>query len=352
MPDSSLFQTLATIRDMGNLSINLLLCLLGAALALGAVFLGRRAIKRWKWIGYPHALVCVDGAAVAIASCVVGGLDLLKSATFYSIQAYSLAGYAVFGFITTTAIGTKWLMSQAKEISATRYQEVVEAGLKAAKDRDRALSAEALVCEVMKQKLNRLVAWRRGGSVGGLIDALDPGRQIHVLIQVLHDYLARDRAVGKRLRIAIYMPSEDELFLDPAYSWDGAKVNCFTHQKENRDYMKISNPGGARSVVVDCWLAPADQPFKFICDTEIELPKKRFRYFRNEQEKTLRSMVAFRHVMELSPSDAFVVTLDSDQPGFFSADIEAECRLLLPAFSRRIELELLALPIVNNPQQT
>jgi hypothetical protein len=328
---------LTASRPFSNLGINAGLFAAGVMIGIFLVYLGRKVIRRAPWAGYPHALVAIDAVIVVLITAVGSQLEPWKKSVLIGLDAYSCGGYMIMGVLISAGIGSKWLLSLAKEITASRFSELEKQAQQSAKERDIALNAEALIGEVMHAKLSRLANRIRLGK-GTLIEALFPKQQIHILIQTLHRHFSKRLISSKRLRIGIYMIAEDGKTLEPAYSWDGANLNCFSNK--HRDLMKISNPGGGRSVVVECWLA--QEPFIFISDGEASQRMGKFRYFYSGQEKELRSMVAYRHnLSEISASDAFIMTLDSNQADFFSADIESECRLLMPAFSRRIELELL-----------
>ena len=310
----------------------------GILIGLWLVYLGRKVIRRVPWTGYPHALVVIDAAVFILVTIISSELEPWKKSVLTGLDAYACSGYVIIGALIAIGIGSRWLLSLAKDISAARIADLETQAQKNAKERDIALIAEALIGEVMRAKLSRLANRRLTGK-GTLIEALSPQQQIHILIQTLHRHFLKRLTTGKRLRIGIYMLAEDGKTLEPAYSWDGTSLNCFSNK--HRDFMKTSNPGGGRSVVVECWLA--QEPFIFVSDGEASQRAGKFRYFYLGQEKELCSMVAYRHnLSELSAEDAFIMTLDSNQVGFFSSDVESECRLLMPAFSRRIELELLA----------
>jgi hypothetical protein len=321
-----------------NFGINLGLLVVGLLIGACVVFFCRKLIRRYSWQGYPHLLVSIDAGLVIAGTIMTSGLDLWRKQVWMDLDIYSGAGYVFMGVLIAVGVGSKWLLSVAREISTSRVAELTREAAQTARERDYALNAEALIREVMKAKLNRLITRRRTGH-GTLEEALAPGKQIHVLIHVLHGHFSKRLSIGHRLRIGIYMLAEDGKTLEAVYSWDGAKTDCFSNR--HADFMKITNPGGSRSVVVECWQSA--EPFVCITDGEEAQRQGRFRYFYSGQEKDLRSMIAYRHNLSES-TEAFVMTLDSNQPGFFSADAESECRLLLPAFSRRIELELFALP--------
>lgn len=320
-----------------NFAINGLTVCVGFGIGGGGMYLLRRLVKHRDLYDAPRWLA-VGAAAATIAIAVVPELfELWKRTVYTRLDNYGSVGYFSVGVLFAICVFSEWVAAASKELSSTAVGRLQSDLQKAKHGFDVFASLEALVSEVMHAKLERL-SQRRATGNGELIDALAPAEQILVLIRVLHGHFAKSVNPGKRLRIGVYMPAEDGKALEPAYSWDGKKTGCFSGK--HQEFMRIGNPGGARSEVVKCW--ESEEPFRFVADG---LNSKTFRYFSSGQEKSLRSMVAYRHNLTgLSPDDAFVITLDSDIPDFFSGDRQTECEVLLPAFSRRIELELLACP--------
>lgn len=323
-----------------NLGINLLLILVGIAVAVVIGLLARRVVRRSSWLYWPHTLVILDTVFVAITAVITAALDLWRLHVLLNVSLYPAAGYAVWGIFFGLLITAKYLGMVAKDQSETKIKQLTAQAELAEAARDAALAVEALAEEVMRPKILRLAERRRTG-VGSLEDAWNPRKQIHMIAQVLHGHIRKRLEPGHRLRIGIYVPDAKGTTLEAIYSWDGENTEVFSNR--HKEYMRLNNPGGGRSVVVECWLAT--DPFQFVAHCA---KHPNFRYFDRSQETTLKSMVAFRHNLS-SPEEAFIITLDSDQAGFFASDVESECRLLLPAFSRRIELELLAASVTPPP---
>jgi len=351
-----------------NIVVNLLALVAGVAAGGIFAYAGRRILAKKGWEAYPHLLAVLDAAIVVLAGILTSSMDLWKRSAWLSLDPYTLAAYGTAGGLLAGSLGMKWIITVTKESTKTTV-DALKAKIKDVelssdarikviqtessetiraleKERDRVLRIEAVVGEVMQAKLSRLVAELQKEN-GTLATALAPELQIHRLIQVLHGHVAKQLPTGSRLRVGIYLLGDDKITLEPAFAWDGEKSNVFSGKYA--EYMKITSHGRARSAVVQAW--GPDGPFIFIADGEEAERQGRFCYFNPAQRQKLRSMVAYCHYMKgPSPDDAFVITLDSDQAAFFSGDLEVECRLLVPAFSRRIELELLASFLAPNPQ--
>jgi|GEM_PF-3160853 len=328
-----------------NMFLNVLALTLGGVAGGGVAFFIRKLILRAKFKGFPHQLATLDAITFVMVTAVAGLFELWKPSTFTSLNPYSLGGYTLGGLLIGLGCTLKWLLSVAKETTRATVENLRARLESAEKECVRRATLESLVGEAMNEKLTRFSKSYR--EEGGLISALEPEKQIRLLISILHRQVQKHLKAGNSLRIGIYLLSEDEKVLEPAHSWDGQNTKVFSGR--HGDFMRLSAPGGARSAVVEAWNQPGPEPFIFIPDTEIAEREKKFRFFEEAHRKKICSMVAYRHNMTgVSPNDAFVVTLDSNQVGLFASDVEAECRLYLPAFSRRIELELLASYLTPN----
>jgi len=325
---------------LGNVALNAAFFLSGILAGSVLVYLGRKFIRKYSWDGYPTLLVAIDGVLVTVGSLITSATNILKADSWKAFDKYMASGFVVMGVILAAGVGSKILMVIARNANDKRSTDLRKEITDLTKQRDAALDAETLLCEVMKAKLNRLAAWRRQNG-GSLVEALDPESHIHVLLTVLHGYFAKFSEAAKRVRIGIYMLAEDEKTLEAVYAWDGTGTDCFSNR--HAAMMKLTSPGGSRSLVVEAWLG--SEPFRCVPDTEAAARAGTFNFFHPEQSKELCSMVAYRHNMTILDEGAFILTLDSNQRGFFSGEVEAKCRLLLPAFSKRIELEQLSLPV-------
>lgn len=325
-----------------------------AGLAIGVVlwFLLRGWLRKTEFHGFPHRLVAIDAALVVFVTILTSVFELWKSTTWKELTWPGSFAYTVVGLLIALGVGGKWLLSEAKELSKTAFEKLEKKCLEMRKESDRQRVIEDLAREAMTEKLKRLQEEyiRPIPPPRSVATALDPDRQLLILIKVLHGWLKRHVNPPGRLRIGVYGLGEDNLTLEPLFSWDGSRNNVFGGNHKER--MKLSaaadsSPHGGKSVVVQVW--QQSDPFVIVTDTDIASREGKFYFFREEHRQTLKSMIAYKHLLS-GPlrNEAFVLTLDSDQAGLFSADVEKECRLLLPAFSVRIELELLA-SYLSNP---
>jgi hypothetical protein len=348
----------SNFAQVPNPLINLLVFVVGLGVGGFFSFLFSRFVKRWKWEPYPHVFAVVD-ALVAIAVAVIAAIfELWKFSTLKSLDASTIAGYGMIGGVIASSLGLKWIITVSKETTkgilkkyetdaAAAQSELTNKLREAELARDRVLTLEALACEAMKAKLERLS--QAFAAQGTLVDALNPKGQILRLIQVLHIHVAKKLPVGSHLRIGIYLQDDDMKTLEPVYSWDGQARDVFSGKY--KQYMDITARPQTRSTVVKAWLST--DGFEFVADCEESARQGAFVYFSNTQRGSLQSMVAYCYGMTgqgATQSDAFILTMDCNQKGFFASDVEKECRLLLPAFCRRIELELLASYLAETSQ--
>ncbi len=324
-----------------------------AGLAIGTViwFLLRGWLRKTEFRGFPHGLVAIDAALVAFVTILTSVFELWKAATWKDLTWPGSLAYAGVGLLIALGVGGKWLLSEAKELSKKAFDKLERKCNETRQAYDRQRVVEDLAREAMTEKLKRLQDEydRPTSPPKNVAAALDPGRQLLILIKVLHGWLKRHVKPPGRLRIGVYGLGEDNLTLEPLFSWDGSRNDVFSGN--HKDRMKLSTAAdasshGGKSVVVQVW--QQSDPFVIVADTEAASREGMFFFFREEHRQTLKSMIAYKHLLG-GPlrHDAFVLTLDSDQAGLFSADVEKECRLLLPAFSVRIELELLASYLSN-----
>ena len=325
-----------------------------AGLALGGVlwFLLRGWLRKAEFRGFPHRLVAIDAGLVVCVTILTSVFELWKASTWKELTWPGSFSYTAVGLFIALGIGGKWLLSEAKELSKKAFDQLEATCNETRKESDRQRVIEDLAREAMTEKLKRLQEEyvRPTPPPKSVATALDPDRQLLILIKVLHGWLKRHVKPPSRLRIGVYGLGEDNLTLEPLFSWDGSRNNVFGGNHKER--MKLSSaadssPHGGKSVVVQVW--QQSDPFVIVADTDAASREGKFYFFREEHRQTLKSMIAYKHLLS-GPlrNEAFVLTLDSDQAGLFSADVEKECRLLLPAFSVRIELELLA-SYLSNP---
>lgn len=103
--------------------------------------------------------------------------------------------------------------------------------------------------------------------------------------------------------------------------------------------MDVTSTPAGECVIVDCWRKKKEDPFIFVADFDAD--DEPYDYFYPAQNALLSSMMAYHHRFTRRQG-GFILTMDSTQAGLFSSDAAEECRVLLPAISRRIELEFSA----------
>lgn len=319
-----------------------------AGLAVGTVFcfLLRSWLRKTEFRGFPHGLVAIDAVLVIVVTILTSIFELWKATTWRELTWPGSSAYAAVGLLIALGVGGKWLLSEAKELSKKAFYELEATCNKIRQEHNRQQAIEDLAREAMAEKLKRLQEEyaRPTPLPKNVATALAPDLQLLILIKVLHGWLKRHVKPPCRLRIGVYGLGEDNLALEPWFSWDGSRNNVFSG--DHKDRMKLSAaadsaPHGGKSVVVQVW--QQSDPFVIVSDTDAASREGKFFFFREEHRQTIKSMIAYKHLLSgRLRNEAFVLTLDSDQAGLFSADVEKECRLLLPAFSVRIELELLA----------
>jgi hypothetical protein len=170
-------------------------------------------------------------------------------------------------------------------------------------------------------------------------------------MRALYQHFQKSVLSPSVLRVGMYARSdEDPQVLIAVAAWDGEHNDCFSNRHQK--YMRLDNPGGAQSLVVECYRSPkALLRIEDCIAASVENPP-RFTFFSTEQREKIKSMVAYRYNLEHTklPS-AIVLTLDTSQPKFFSDALEFECEILLKEIGQRIELELTSLEVLKHTQK-
>ena len=279
---------------------------------------------------------------------MTGVFELWKKASFTTADQFLITIYGVVGCLVALGFGTSWLIGIAKDDDGARIKRLEAETAQAVRQRDVSLQSIAGISAVITAKKNRLAEMLKktaAGNLAALPEALGPKVQVFTLIKSLHQHFSRYLIAPERLRIGIYMRSPEDLQkLAPLYSWNGNAENCISNNHVG--YMAIDGPGGARSLVVECYRSST--PMLMIEDCAKAAKEDRFVFFDPDQQSKLRSMVAYRYNLQLNDKpDALILTMDTDKAGFFSADREFECRLLLEETGNRLGLELTALELIK-----
>lgn len=296
----------------------------------------------------------------AVLLAIVGTMfDLWKPATWTAeADTTLLSGFFFAAGCLGFSAAFKWFLTAAKDRQAAEIKElkgalalVNEQSAQREAQRDFLLYVQGQTAAIVRAKLDRLAAAReavrKNPELRQVAVALAPRDQLLLLMKMVHEHFRRDLDTGKRLRAGVYARSDrDDNILEAVAAWDGERDGCFSnhHQK----YMRLTNPGGARSLVVECYFSQRALLRVEDCMAASQENPPRFTFFSPEQRDTLKSMVAYRYTLRhAAEPSALVLTLDTDEAGFFSAVREFECQILFQETGQRIELELTSLELLN-----
>lgn len=301
-----------------------------------------------KHPSFRHVSHYVDKLIPFAIGAITGVFELWRRSSFSTSDPFLVTLYGVTGCLVALGFGTSWLIAISKDDDKTRLRRLETETAQAVRQRDVSLQAIAAISAVIKSKKKRLVETLKATPevrLASLPEALGPKVQVFTLIQSLHKHFARYLVNQERLRIGIYMRSpEDPQTLAALYSWDGTRENCISNG--HAGYMNLDGPGGARSLVVECYRSST--PLLMVANCEQAAAENKFVFFDPDQRMKLKSMVAYRYNLQLSEKpDALILTMDTDKAGFFSSDREFECQLLLEETGNRLDLELTALELIN-----
>lgn len=335
-----------TPSQWGGAFTNAIFLAAGVILAGVVTYLARKYIRSKRSSGFPQQLIIIDAIVVVLSTVVASVFEVWKKGVITTAASELSAVYLALGFLLTFGILLKWLISSAKETSKDAMDELKAKNVETQKSLDLHISLEALIGSAIEHKISRLAAAIEKKL--GLSEGANPEQQIRKLFQILHGYFSKFLGSGKKLRIGIYVLSDDETYLEPAQSWDGDKTDVFSG--EHQKFMRLNAPGGAKSAVVQVWLQ--QDPFVFVANCEAAEKLSTFRFFNESQREKIKGMVAYRHNMSGDGGlDAFVITLDANDPALFTDEMEKACKVLIPAFAKRVELEHLTSFLVLNPSQ-
>lgn len=169
--------------------------------------------------------------------------------------------------------------------------------------------------------------------------------QIHTILRSIHDFFffeIRNAYPQAKMRLALYLPTEEpQPRLEPYYSWDGENQGCINPAQES---MLLMSPDGIPSEIVRTYHQAGDHCLRLIPDCE---KQGDFHFHRIQQRQYLKSMLAFKYQYQKDGTPAaLVLSLDCDQPNFFSADRYDEISEFLVEMLKRFEYEMLGLEIV------
>ena len=310
-----------------------------------------KCLKRWD--GSEFSLAVVEG----VFAFTAGGLAAFFKVwdgdmwTHRPVQTQYAFRFA-FG-LTICVIYAKWARDRVKDRDKdkvndlTRELEVEKLRL----NRFRRLSVQ--IRGLIERKIERVrdVAKKPAPTVEDFIIRSQRQTQVHTIIQAIFDFFLWELRLQKpngRMRLGLYIPNADRTELVHAFSFDGEKRNCFS---DNSDWMQISSPQGIHSEIVRVYHADGDHKLQLIPDPTTH---PNFTWFRPDQKGYLKSMLIFKYLLQLDgASSALLLSLDCNEPNFFSNDRYEEISEFLVEMLKRFEYEMLGLEIVAKiPQKT
>lgn len=340
----------AVSSPTGNSFVVLVRLAFGLGCGFVITIMLRRRFREW-YANVPffqHAAFIADKLLVLTVGILTGVFELWKRPSFETEDRFLLTIYLLVGLLSALGIGIPWLVTISKDDDKMRIKDLMAQASQAIQQRDASVEAVAAIGAVVDSKKKRLaevVAAKGNIPIAALPDALGPKVQVFMLMKSLHQHFARHVPAPGRLRVGIYMRSpENAQTLAPLYSWDGSHENCFSNSHPG--YMSLDAPGGAQSLVVQCFRS--ESPLLLVADCVRAAEQNKFIFFSPAQRDKIKSMVAYRYNLHHSPKpDALILTMDTDHAGFFSANREFECQLLLQETGSRLELELIALELIK-----
>jgi len=195
--------------------------------------------------------------------------------------------------------------------------------------------------EVIDSKGRRVIEALRTGhlnSYADLIAALNPGQQARLLIQAVHVYFSRKLKAGHRIRVGLYLLKRSPRQLERAFAWDGQAEDCFSGKSQ--PYFDLDQIGEATSVLVQILRSDEAVSVYSSCEKEHHDKDSLFNYLHPDQKNYLKSLLVFKYVFKAQEdAEAMVVTLDTDQDGFFQDNLETDYSLFLVEVAARLEYE-------------
>jgi len=191
---------------------------------------------------------------------------------------------------------------------------------------------------IIDKKMKRVETLAKNATVSHeeFVTALNPDEQVMLILQSIYEFFKFELHAldpNAQLRLALYMREEGRMA--PAYSWNGSIKNCVS---TNTKQMELGSPDGVISVVVQCYNIKGDTGVIIIPDCDAD---KGFEFFRPEQKKYLKSMLALKYRTEHDgTADALVLALDCDRTDFFDTGRSEELKTFLFEMMKRIDYEL------------
>lgn len=209
--------------------------------------------------------------------------------------------------------------------------------------------------KIVTKKKDRIAALDRNSvTAAALLGALDPAKQIVLLVNLIHEFFMPDQVpVDFVLRLGLFARDpNDRTRLMTVHSWDGAKTDCFN--PKSKEFLKLDNPQGSYSTIVRCF--HSTEGFILVPDCHKAQADGKFTFFYPGQEKNVGSVVTYKHLFRnaAGEEDAMVVMLVASKPNYFTDKDREEIRQFLKEMLTRLELEWMiseALTKIEQPEK-
>lgn len=257
--------------------------------------------------------------------------------------------YALFVVVILVVMtyGTEWFRERLKD-EMTEKLAALERDRNVLKiERDRWLRLANQVKKLIDRKIVaiRALSVKPEVSVEEYLAAWDRQVQVHTILKAIHEFFRFEltqRRADAQMRLGLYMPTADMTQMSLAYAWDGESNECFANHPER---MKLVSAGGLKSLIAETFHLAGNQRLSIIPDCGADA---QFKYFSPEQAEYLRSMIAFKYQLTLDGTEtALVLSLDTDEAGFFSTERTNEITVFLIEMMKRFEYELLNLEVTK-----
>jgi hypothetical protein len=312
----------------------LLLGLLNMA-GLGMVVLlakRRRQIVNWvhRSISWAESATKALEKFVAFAGgAVVAWWDVFKTSSWQAHPVENSYALAAAMWLVGIVYLLDWLRDRVK-------YEIAQKLIELASDRDRLRSERDRWVRLAKQTqklIDRKIEALRKRT------PFDYEVQIHTILKCLHEFFSfeiQQVSAGAKLRLALYAASADLSRLELMYSWNGHAQGCV---REHPERMQLNSPKGLRSIVAHTYHRNGSNPVFTVPDCASDPD---FEYFDADQKPYLRSMFALKYPASIDGTEtALILTLDTDQVGFFSNERSGEVMTFILEMLRRLEFEFL-----------
>jgi hypothetical protein len=329
----------------GNSHLHIVVSLMGTEAVLGVtLFKYRRKIAAFvqKWRQSDNILAIWETVLLFTAAAVSSLTDLWKLTTWSEHPIRVQYAFSLVISLSAWALITKLFRESLKEAVKSRVEELEHGLAKEREDRDRRLLQNSQIRKLIDRKLDRFreLAKRDAVAPEEVIEAWNPSLQVFTVLKSMHEFflleLRRKKPSG-RLRLGLYLPDREMNSLVIRYSWDGERDGCIGNHPE---HMRLVSAAGSTSEIVRTFHLRGDHEIGLVPDCAGD---RSFRFWDEEQPKYLRSLLCLKYQLQLDGmQSALVLSLDCDEPNFFSSERAEEFRTYVVEMLIRVEYELVS----------